>query len=204
MNFSLDFLDKNLFLAFIFYFRIYDEVSSDIKKRRTSRSRKNDDTKLVGPAVFPVGLLKSEDRNISSQHPWACSLRTRGFRGRHRCGVTLLSGQYTTLQSTAEYLVFSLYNDDKNKILPGPTVNSPEDPFVLVGAAHCNHICKDRHTGHVLETCCCRPPNVPGSCAKGSFLTQQKCKITNRYFAGGKGQGKSFLHRDPHQHPGRA
>ena len=106
MNFSLDFLDKNLFLAFIFYFRIYDEVSSDIKKRRTSRSRKNDDTKLVGPAVFPVGLLKSEDRNISSQHPWACSLRTRGFRGRHRCGVTLLSGQYTTLQSAAESLAF--------------------------------------------------------------------------------------------------
>ena len=108
MNFSLDFLDKNLFLAFIFYFRIYDEVSSDIKKRRTSRSRKNDDTKLVGPAVFPVGLLKSEDRNISSQHPWACSLRTRGFRGRHRCGVTLLSGQYMIYHSTINCWAFTL------------------------------------------------------------------------------------------------
>ena len=48
----------------------------------------------------------------------------------------------------------------------GPTTDSPDDPFVLVGAAHCNHICKDRNKGHVLETCCCRPPTDPGSCAQ--------------------------------------
>ena len=48
----------------------------------------------------------------------------------------------------------------------GPTVDSPDDPFVLVGAAHCNHICKDRLTGDVLETCCCRPVGTPGSCKK--------------------------------------
>merc|ERR1711874_828498 len=70
-------------------------------------------------------------------HPWQCSMRLQGFRGRHKCGVTLLSG---------------------------PTEDSREDPFVLVGAAHCNFICKDEPTGDVLETCCCRPENAEGSC----------------------------------------
>ena len=97
-------------------------MSSDMKIRRTSRSRKNDDTKLVGPAVFPIGLLKSEDRNISSQHPWACSLRTRGFRGRHRCGVTLLSGQYTVVyHSTINCRTFTLRSSQAPQLTPPMT-----------------------------------------------------------------------------------
>jgi hypothetical protein len=59
------------------------------------------------------------------QYPWACSLRTRGFRGRHICGATLLS--------------------------------TPPAATVLVGAAHCNYVCKDTD-GRLLETCCCRDP----------------------------------------------
>ena len=111
------------------------------------------DNRLVGPSVFPVDI----DRTITSQHhPWACSLRTSGFRGRHRCGVTLLSGG---VKSSCTYSIYSPCE-------PGPTASSPDDPYVLVGAAHCNHICKDRHTGKVLETCCCRPPSDPGSCAQ--------------------------------------
>ena len=54
----------------------------------------------------------------------------------------------------------------------GPTIDSPDDQYVLVGAAHCNHICKDRLTGHVLETCCCRPPSDPGSCAQVRMITE--------------------------------
>ena len=50
--------------------------------------------------------------------------------------------------------------------MSGPTEDSPGDPWVLVGAAHCNYICKDRNTGDVLETCCCRPPDNPASCNK--------------------------------------
>ena len=49
-------------------------------------------------------------------------------------------------------------------LLSGPTEQSPSDPFVLVGAAHCNYICKDKRTGYPLETCCCRPTSVAGSC----------------------------------------
>ena len=26
------------------------------------------------------------------EYPWMCSLKERGYRGRHKCGVTLLSG----------------------------------------------------------------------------------------------------------------
>merc|ERR1719192_2840004 len=125
-------------------------------KQKSKNTKKNshintaDDDRLVGAALFPVDF-GSEDRDIIPQHPWACSLRTRGFRGRHRCGVTLLSG---------------------------PTYDYPDDPFVLVGAAHCNHICKDRNKGHVLETCCCRPPGTPGSCAKGSEAESPFCTGT--------------------------
>ena len=43
-----------------------------------------------------------------------------------------------------------------------------DDPYVLVSAAHCNYICKDRIRGDTLETCCCRPPNAEGSCAPNS------------------------------------
>ena len=47
----------------------------------------HDDTRIFGASVFPVDGVA--DTGFS---PWLCSLRTRGFRGRHRCGVTLLSG----------------------------------------------------------------------------------------------------------------
>ena len=48
--------------------------------------------------------------------------------------------------------------------ISGPTVQSPNDPFVLVGAAHCNYICKDAVTGYILETCCCREESNPATC----------------------------------------
>ena len=76
------------------FFRIYDEVSWDIKARR--KRKKPENNKLVGASVFPVELFKPDDRPLTSLHPWACSLRTKGFRGRHRCGVTLLSGEKCT------------------------------------------------------------------------------------------------------------
>ena len=38
--------------------------------------------RVFGSSSYPTG----------NTHPWMCSLKTKGFRGRHRCGVTLLSG----------------------------------------------------------------------------------------------------------------
>ena len=54
------------------------------------------------------------------------------------------------------------------KCLTGPTSEDPGDPFVLVGAAHCNYVCKDSDTGNTLETCCCRPDSVLSSCLNKS------------------------------------
>ena len=55
---------------------------------------------LIGQYWSPTSNINSDDLNtglwfdiFSQHHPWACSLRTRGYRGRHRCGVTLLSGK---------------------------------------------------------------------------------------------------------------
>ena len=49
----------------------------------------NNNNKISGATVFASDI----DASINSElHPWQCSLRARGFRGRHKCGVTLLSG----------------------------------------------------------------------------------------------------------------
>ena len=120
---------------------------------------KKDDDRLTGASIFPTDLDLTQN---SQHHPWACSLRTRGYRGRHRCGVTLLYGN-NKKSSRKIYL--------KRLHIQGPRKDKSEthdDPYVLVSAAHCNYICKDRISGDVLETCCCRPPNTEGSCAPNS------------------------------------
>ena len=52
-------------------------------------------TKLQGPATEEViafaGIMGTQVPT-KNRHPWLCSLRTPGYRGVHRCGVTLLSG----------------------------------------------------------------------------------------------------------------
>ena len=112
----------------------YHQTSSRPEGVRTGDD--DEDNRLEGASIYPSDLNYLTGPT-SALHPWLCSLRTRGFRGRHRCGVTLLSG---------------------------PTEASPRDPFVLVGTAHCNYICKDRVTGDPLETCCCRPVDNDSSC----------------------------------------
>jgi hypothetical protein len=52
-------------------------------------------SKLSGPATdavteFAGGIIKQVPK--INKHPWLCSLRTPGYRGVHKCGVTLLSG----------------------------------------------------------------------------------------------------------------
>ena len=42
--------------------------------------------------------------------PWMCSLKEAGFSGRHRCGVTLLSGLYKT------FSIFCWYNSSQQDL----------------------------------------------------------------------------------------
>ena len=70
-------------------FRDYGQLAKEDIILRTDNQR--DENRLTGASIFPTDLGLA----INSQHhPWACSLRTRGYRGRHRCGVTLLWGNY--------------------------------------------------------------------------------------------------------------
>merc|ERR1719223_1976247 len=80
--------DENNTLSVLQNYRDYGELAKqDIILRTENNNR--DDTRLTGASIFPTDLGLA----INSQHhPWACSLRTRGYRGRHRCGVTLLWG----------------------------------------------------------------------------------------------------------------
>ena len=50
--------------------------------------------------------LKGGDVNVNNKmfqffredrYPWMCSLKETGFRGKHKCGVTLLSGGFFDL-----------------------------------------------------------------------------------------------------------
>ena len=38
-------------------------------------------------------ILIGRSGTSRSTFPWMCSLKEAGFRGRHKCGVTLLSGE---------------------------------------------------------------------------------------------------------------
>ena len=39
-----------------------------------------------------LGASHTVPTTVPHLYPWQCSVRTRGFRGQHRCGATLLSG----------------------------------------------------------------------------------------------------------------
>ena len=67
----------------------------------------NNSNRIFGSSVSPVTLLPIEP---TRHHPWLCSLRTRGFRGRHRCGVTLLSGKKAS-QDFQEHIFSSFKNN---------------------------------------------------------------------------------------------
>ena len=52
-------------------------------------------TRLQGPATEEVAAfagIGGQRAPLKNRHPWLCSLRTPGYRGVHRCGVTMLSG----------------------------------------------------------------------------------------------------------------
>ena len=76
-----------VFFGTPYIFRDYGELAKEDIILRTDNKRNNN--RLTGASIFPTDLNLAEN---SQHHPWACSLRTRGYRGRHRCGVTLLSG----------------------------------------------------------------------------------------------------------------
>jgi hypothetical protein len=68
----------------------------------TYSSLSRNPTRLEGPntdVVASTGAVFGSDfvlltKNVpnKNRHPWLCSLRTPGYKGTHRCGVTLLSG----------------------------------------------------------------------------------------------------------------
>ncbi len=54
-------------------------------------------TKTFGPSSSPIFASTGIDNYVypiplKNRYPWQCSLRTPGFTGVHRCGVTLISG----------------------------------------------------------------------------------------------------------------
>ena len=87
-NSNYNYIKSNQILEYV------QKISQNFVFNPTSRALQEaagvDATKLGGATVFPTDV----DASINSlHHPWACSLRSKGFRGRHRCGVTLLSGK---------------------------------------------------------------------------------------------------------------
>ena len=102
-----------------------------------------------------------------------CSLKEFGFRGRHKCGVTLLSGKHVDQFLLATWICkCHLFYSGKPKQGTKYYEEHKDSPTIFVGAAHCNFICKDITNPEVkvpVETCCCLPPGVTGSCKESSF-----------------------------------
>ena len=136
------------------YAGIIKPLARSINESRSFQQGPPPNTRIFGPTTENTGL---------HQYPWLCSLRTRGYRGRHRCGVTLLSG--------------------------------PPDRTILVTAAHCNYICKNKY-GETLEICCCRSDEEPGSCRQ--VMTSRVCLLQvpeSMFLHAGKLQTKFLLQR---------
>ena len=68
-------------------------------------------------------------KNYFCRFPWMCSLKEAGFSGRHKCGVTLLSGHFSIFISSILIRHFLLSGPESREV-------------VLVSAAHCNFVCK--------------------------------------------------------------
>ena len=119
-----------------------------------------------------------------------CSLKETGFRGKHKCGVTLLSGGKLSFfkSEMADFIMLYLRDTNLTKLTlqnkwhslfctGKPSKNGSfyeehkDDPTIFVGAAHCNFVCKDftdRDHPVALETCCCLPKELSTSCVRGS------------------------------------
>jgi len=92
---SFDSILKRLDDRFVEYSGSTIKINSKLMKLEKKEFRNigvtgNNFTRLIGPSVNLVAF-----NNIAGgtrKWPWSCSLRSRGFRSFHKCGVTLLSG----------------------------------------------------------------------------------------------------------------
>ena len=62
-----------------------------MKKKRMEKLSQTNDERSSGASAYPSDT-QTDNYVTSMYHPWQCSMRLQGFRGRHKCGVTLLSG----------------------------------------------------------------------------------------------------------------
>jgi hypothetical protein len=88
--------------------------------------------RLQGPGTqdltFPLGVLGTSLPQ-KNRYPWQCSLRTPGYRGFHRCGVTLLSGPpKPTILVSAAHCNY-LCKDSKGRVVEICCCRQPESIF---------------------------------------------------------------------------
>ena len=69
--------------------QFFDVDFFDTSKRQRKKSRKRNRKERTKNKIFGATTTESKQ----NMHPWLCALKEVGFRGRHRCGVTLLSGK---------------------------------------------------------------------------------------------------------------
>jgi hypothetical protein len=97
--------------------------------------------KLQGPATQEVAGLEScidcIDVPSKNRYPWLCSLRTPGFRGIHRCGVTLLSGPpRPTIFVSAAHCNY-LCKDEEGQVVEICCCREPESLFSCTNGSFC-------------------------------------------------------------------
>jgi len=90
---TCDKLGVNLWIFNPFIRNINNHTYSSLSSNRPRLGGPSTDVVATVGAVFGATFVQlANNVPIKNRHPWLCSLRTPGFRGTHRCSVTLLSG----------------------------------------------------------------------------------------------------------------
>ena len=98
-------------------------------------------SKLQGPATEEVVAflgLDGLDIPPKNRHPWLCSLRTPGYRGVHRCGVTLLSGPpRPSIFVSAAHCNYLCKDDATGLLVEICCCRDPQSPFSCSSSSFC-------------------------------------------------------------------
>jgi len=136
--------------------------------RETAKKLNKRPERIIGHAGDSIFLGLTEERlnKTLNQYPWTCSLKTRGFRGYHRCGVTLLSAppQKTILVSAAHCNFICKASDgfpvetcccrdvtDINSCKKFNSYCGPNPSLQLANPEDLNIVCGEWDTGTVAE-----------------------------------------------------
>ena len=135
---------------------VSEDVSKEETVKETSVPKKKRKREIIPDSQETASLPPKRSRTKSTRLKDFVDLEQQSTRKKSEMIITDSPIRLDDAKATTDH-------EGKSEELES-TKENPKDPFVLVGAAHCNFICKDRDTGNILETCCCRNEKSTATC----------------------------------------